>query len=320
MNGEELTALSLKQKADFVNTPYIRNLTERALCYVKAGYPIHFSGPAGTGKTTLAMHVAAQLGRPVILLHGDDEFGSSDLIGGQLGYRATKVIDNYIHSVVKREENVTKVWVDNRLTTACKYGFTLIYDEFNRSRAEANNVLLGILQERLLELPTGRSSEGTMQVHPSFTALFTSNPDEYAGVHKTQDALLDRMITIKVGHQDRETEASITAAKSGLPDEMASRVVDIVRKFRSLGVNNHRPTVRACIMIARIVALRGARVERDDKVFREICRDVLSLDTLKITHDGAAVGTDRLEEIINQVCPARGRHASTNGVALCPVN
>ena len=28
--------------------------------------------------------------------------------------------------------------------------------------------------------------------------IFTSNPEEYAGVHKTQDALLDRMITIAV--------------------------------------------------------------------------------------------------------------------------
>ncbi len=320
MNGEDLTVLSLKQKSNFVETPYVRNLTERALVYVQAGYPIHFSGAAGTGKTTLAMHVAAQLNRSVILIHGDDEFGSSDLIGGQLGYRSTKLIDNYIHSVVKQEENVSKVWVDNRLTTACKYGLTLIYDEFNRSRPEANNVLLGILEERLIELPTGRGCEGFMQVHPSFSAIFTSNPEEYAGVHKTQDALLDRMITIKVGHHDLETETAITAAKSGLPLEAADRIVEIVGKFRSLGVNNHRPTIRACIMIARIVALRGASVERGDPVFRQTCRDVLCTDTIKITRDGEAFGIDRLDEIINQVCPARSRSTSANGAALACVH
>ncbi|MGH7170005.1 MAG: AAA family ATPase [Gemmataceae bacterium] len=142
-------------------------------------------------------------------------------------------------------------------------------DEFNRSRAEAHNVLLGILEERLLELPTGRGREGTMQMHPKFAALFTSNPEEYAGVHKMQDALLDRMITNKVGYQDRETEAAITAAKSGLSAESATRIVDIVRKFRGLGVNNHRPTIRACIMIPRIVVLRGARVEREDRFVRK---------------------------------------------------
>lgn len=316
MNGEDLTVLSLKQKSNFVETPYVRKLTERALCYVQAGYPVHFSGAAGTGKTTLAMHVAAQLNRSVILIHGDDEFGSSDLIGGQLGYRSTKLIDNYIHSVVKQEENVSKVWVDNRLTTACKYGFTLIYDEFNRSRPEANNVLLGILEERLIELPTGRGCEGFMQVHPNFSAIFTSNPEEYAGVHKTQDALADRMITIKVGHHDLETETAITAAKSGLPLEAADQIVEIVGKFRSLGVNNHRPTIRACIMIARIVALRGASVERGDPVFRETCRDVLCTDTVKITRDGEALGIDRLDEIIHQVCQGPSRSARANGAAL----
>lgn len=303
MNPEETTVLSLKRKADFVETPYVRNLADRALFYLKTGYPVHFSGPAGTGKTTLAMHVAAELGQPVILIHGDDEYGSSDLIGGQLGYRATRVVDNFIHSVMKTEENVSKVWVDNRLTTACKYGMTLIYDEFNRSRPEANNVLLGILEERLLELPSLRSGDGYMQVHPGFHAIFTSNPEEYAGVHKMQDALMDRMITIKVGHYDRDTEAAITACKSSLPEPDAGRIVDVVRSFRKLGVNHYRPTIRACLMIARIAALRGARATSDDPVFREICRDVLCSDTFKITHDGESVGEERAEEIIRQLCP-----------------
>jgi gas vesicle protein GvpN len=313
VNPEELTALTLKQKANFVQTDYVQSLTDRALVYIKAGYPVHFCGSAGTGKTTMAMHVAAVLGRPVILIHGDDEFGSSDLIGGQTGYRSTKVIDNFIHSVVKREENVSKVWVDNRLTTACKYGFTLIYDEFNRSRPEANNVLLSILEERLLELPTGRSNEGLMQVHPNFTALFTSNPEEYAGVHKTQDALLDRMITIKIGHHDQETEIAITQAKSSFDSAGCARIVEIVRKFRSLGVNNHRPTIRACIMIAKVLALQNAKAEANDPLFREVCRDVLSTDALKIRRDGETIGADRIDEIIDEVCNTPGSGDALKG-------
>ena len=61
MSTNDLNVLCLKQKPDFVQTPCVRSLAERALCYVRAGYPIHFCGPAGTGKTTLAMHVAAFL-------------------------------------------------------------------------------------------------------------------------------------------------------------------------------------------------------------------------------------------------------------------
>lgn len=303
MNVDELNVLSLKSKPDFVQTRCVRSLAERAICYLKAGYPVHFSGPAGTGKTTLAMHVAAQLGRPVVLIHGDDEFGSSDLVGGQLGYRSTRVVDNFIHSVMKTEENVSKTWVDHRLTNACKFGFTVIYDEFNRSRPEANNVLLGVLEERLLELPAGRLNEGHLQVHPNFSSIFTSNPEEYAGVHKTQDALLDRMITLTIAQYDRETEVGITAAKSGLSIEDASRIVDIVRDVRGLGLHQSLPTVRACIMIAKVTALRGAQVACDDRVFYETCRDVLRIDSIKITRDGSPLGTAWLDDILATICP-----------------
>jgi nitric oxide reductase NorQ protein len=301
--AEALTVLTLEKKSNFVETSYIQSVSGRALDYIKAGYPVHLSGPAGTGKTALAMHVAAQLGRQVVLIHGDDEFGSSDLIGGQTGYRSTKIVDNYISSVVKQEQTVSKQWGDNRLTTACKYGFTLIYDEFTRSRPEANNVLLSILEERLLELPDARNGDGYIQVHPNFSAIFTSNPEEYAGVHKTQDALMDRMITIKVGHHDFETEVAITQAKSGLAMEQCRSIVEIVREFRELGVQNARPTIRACIMLGRIVANRQGTVSAGNPEFRELCHDVLNADCLKVTHEGQVAGLDRLDEIITRCCP-----------------
>ncbi len=319
---DDLNVLSLKQKPDFVQTPCVQSLTERALCYLQAGYPVHFSGPAGTGKTTLAMHVAAQLGRPVLLIHGDDEFGSSDLIGGQLGYRSTRVVDNFIHSVMKTEENVSKTWVDHRLTNACKYGFSVIYDEFNRSRPEANNVLLGVLEERLLELPTGRKSESYLQVHPAFRAIFTSNPEEYAGVHKTQDALMDRMITITIGQYDRETEVQITAAKSGLELDESARIVDVVRAFRELAVLPLAPTVRACIMIGKVIALRGGSASCEDPIFLETCRDVLRIDGIKISRDGIPAGDTWLNEVVAEHCPpwsGRFPRQSTNG-RLLPTN
>ncbi|MCK4325379.1 AAA family ATPase, partial [bacterium] len=133
-----------KEQPTFIQTPYVKDIIKRSLLYIQAGYPIHFSSPAGTGKTTLAMYLAAQLGQPTILIHGDEEFGTSDLVGSEFGYRKKKLVDNFIHSVLKAEEDVVGRWVDNRLTVACKHGFTLIYDEFTRSKAEANNVLLSV--------------------------------------------------------------------------------------------------------------------------------------------------------------------------------
>jgi gas vesicle protein GvpN len=290
----------------FVCTPHVEELTDRAMAYLEVGYSVHFAGAAGTGKTTLAFHAAAKLGRPVILVHGDDEFGSSDLVGRDAGYRKSKLIDNFIHSVVKTEEEMRSLWVDNRLTTACRDGYTLIYDEFTRSRPEANNVLLSILEEKILNLPSlRRTGEGYLEVHPSFRAIFTSNPEEYAGVHKTQDALMDRIITINVDHYDRETEIEITMSKSGISRKDAEVIVDIVRELRQLGVNNHRPTIRAAIAIARVLAHAGGHAEENDSIFEWLCRDILSADTAKVTWGGESLMTQKVGEVILKVSNKR---------------
>jgi gas vesicle protein GvpN len=284
-------SLAPEASDSFVETPAVKEICERALAYLRAGYPVHFSGPAGTGKTTLAFHVASQLGRPVTLIHGDDDFGSADLVGSDSGYRKRRCVDNYIHSVLKTEEEMSTLWADNRLTYACRQGNTLIYDEFTRSRPETNNVLLSVLEERLLTLPTGRRSDGGyIEVHPGFHAILTSNPEEYAGVHRTQDALMDRLIGIRLDHFDRETEVKITMAKSGLARGEAETIVDLVRQLREFDPNHRRPSIRGCIMVARVLAQRRAHVRGGDPIFETICRDVLKVDTGYAEGESLAAG------------------------------
>lgn len=315
MTGTNTTAVLAAHPAPgFVETPFVRDLTQRGLAYIAARYPVHFRGSSGSGKTTMAMHIAHHLARPIMLICGDDEFGSSDLVGGQYGYRRRKVIDNFVHSVLKTEEDLAQRWVDNRLTVACREGFTLVYDEFTRSRPEANNVLLSVLEERVLVLPSSRNGTSYLKVHPSFVAIFTSNPEDYAGVHKTQDALRDRMVTIDLDHFDRETELAITRSRSGLAADDAERIVDLVRAYRQSGAAEFTPTVRSCIMIARVLALRGASVSSDDPVFEQTCLDVLaagsnrSTTATKKTMQPKAVVLD----LIRRLCPRDGASTLIN--------
>jgi nitric oxide reductase NorQ protein len=299
--GRNMERVSLEPSHGFFSTGEIAELTERALTYLAVGSAVHFAGPAGTGKTTLAFHVAAQIGRPVILIHGDDEFGSSDLVGRDSGFQRSKVVDNYIHSVVRMEEKVNSVWMDNRLTTACQLGYTLIYDEFTRSRAEANNPLLSVLEERILNVPgMRRSGEGYLSVHPEFRAIFTSNPEEYAGVHRGQDALLDRMVTIQISQFDRDTEVSIVAAKTNLPLSETRAVVDLVRTLRLASESGNQPSIRAAFAIARVLALRGAQARLEDPTFRWVCRDVLGSSIARVTRDGNPLPPAVIDEILGR--------------------
>lgn len=272
---ESPAALRVRPRSDFVDTPAVQEWTRRGLAYLAAGFPIHFRGPAGSGKTTLALHVAGTLGRPVVLVAGDEEFGTSDMIGGQFGFHYKKLVDNYIHSVMKYEEDAVQRWVDQRLTVACREGFTLVYDEFTRSRPEANNVLLAVLEERMLVLPTTTRESAYVKVHPEFRAIFTSNAQEYAGVHAAQDALFDRMVTMDLDYYDRDTEVAITAARSGISEEEAAGIVDFVREFRDSGNYDQIPSLRSSIMIAKVASMQGARPSGHDPHFVNVCLDVL---------------------------------------------
>jgi gas vesicle protein GvpN len=285
--------------SDFVETPFVKDLVDRSLAYLQHGLHVHFSGPAGSGKTTLALHVAQRLGRPALLIHGDDQMGTADLVGKESGFKRSYTHDQYIHSVLKVEEEVKPLWVGRALTEACQKGFTVVYDEFTRSRPEANNLLLSVLEERLLPL-RGLN----MPVHPDFRILFTSNPAEYAGVHGVQDALLDRMVTILLSGFDAQTEAAITCERSGLPLAEVERIVALVRAFRDAGLKTSSASVRPAILISRILRVRAGRASARDPVFIQTCRDVLLSQARRI---GASPQEDlqnsqTLLRLIQQIC------------------
>lgn len=241
---------------NFVETKQVEQIKNRVIRWVKIGYPPHIVGPTGCGKTTIALAVAKELGRPTLWINGDDQMTTSDLIGGYSEIETSSVRDRFIHNVMIAKDRTKYTWVDNPLTIACKHGYTLVYNEFSRAKPIANNVLLSVLEEGILELPIMFGKERYVKVHPDFNIIFTSNSIEYAGVHTPQDALLDRLVDIYMDYYDSDTEVKIVRKHTGVPAAETKKIVKAVRTIRDKMPEVSKPGTRASIMIGH--GLRAA--------------------------------------------------------------
>lgn len=260
----------------FIRTEEGNDLIARAKRYLNGGYPVHFTGASGTGKTALAMQVAAELNQPATIIHGNHEMNNVDLIGGTTGWSSSKTIDNFVRQVYKQDANVKENWTPGRLTEAVQHGHVLIYDEFSRSTPETNNLFLSVLEEKLLPLYGTKQKQPSVAVHPNFKLILTSNPTEYAGVFQTQDALADRLITLEI-NLSQQTKETILRKSENLSEQESNTVWQLIEQIEhetddeSVGLG-----LRAAFMIARIAKNSKASFSSEDSIFRQTCSDVLS--------------------------------------------
>jgi nitric oxide reductase NorQ protein len=258
----------------FVKTAFVDDIITRTLRYLQAGFPVHFIGPSGVGKTSLAVYIANQLNKPVTIIRGHHELSSKDLLGQYNGYTKKETIDNYIHSVYKAEKEIKPVWIKGQLIEAVKNGHTVIYDEFSRSLPETNNIFLALLEEKILPI-YGKGKETSIKCHPEFSMIFTSNPDEYAGTFHTQDALLDRLITISLDYWDTDTEVEIVQKKTKLSIQDAKEIVRLVSRLRASG-KDFIPSLRASLMIATIAKEAMIPINPHNQDYQTLSLDVLT--------------------------------------------
>jgi gas vesicle protein GvpN len=275
-----------RRSCPFFEDGELHSLQSRAIAYLRAGVAVRFQGPAGTGKTAMALRVAHALGRPVAFLTGHSRMTPDDLIGRESGVRSSRIEDKYIASVRRTETRTRADWQEGPLASAMRHGQTLVYDEFTRAPPEANAALLSVLEEGVLVVQHPERGRDILAAAPDFRLVLTSNPADYRGTAEAPDALLDRLVTFELAAHAVETEIGIVSAATGIPRPQAERVVTLLRTLRlregdrvdsagAHGATGMPVSMRTAILIARLLVAQGIPADGRDARFVQICADVL---------------------------------------------
>lgn len=286
MNSDQ--DLLIEEIPSITETAWVSALVDRILRYLYTGLPVALMGPAGIGKTTLALHAAVRLKRPVILVQGSEAMTVEHLLGGINGYARRETVDNYVRSVTKKRESFYGEWQVEWLTRACREGYVVVYDEFTRTPTEVNNILLPVLEERQLLFPTRIAGKLNVPVHPDFRILFTGNTEDYAGVYPAQSALLDRMVRIHVEGYDTATEEAIVRSRTGLDPGRTRKVLELVHAARHTG--RLSSSLRPALLMGRLLAGTALEPSLGDPLFRQIAEDLLGRAVVEALPTTAASG------------------------------
>ena len=254
----------------------IRRLADKAILYARAGICVHLCGPAGAGKTSLALHVAEALGRPVSFIAGNDGLTSTDFVGREIGQSSISIVDRYVQTVRRTETMTRSEWKESMLAVAMERGHTLVYDEFTRASPKANSTLLSVLEEGVLIVTDQASERSCIRAHPCCRILLTSNPHDYVGANSAPDALMDRVLTLNIDTPPIETLTGIVAQRSGVDPATAGRIVRLVRAAQEATQVRSLTSIRTAIMIARIAAFARRDGPAPDAAIAEAAADILA--------------------------------------------
>lgn len=211
----------------------------------QAGAPVLLLGPTGCGKTQLVEHMAARLDRPLVTVTCHDDMTTADLVGRHL-IRGGDV-----------------EWRDGPLTRAMRDGAVCYLDEVVEARSDTLAVLHSVADHRRT-LYVDRTGEELVAA-AGFVLVASYNPRALGSPKALRPSLRQRFVTLRMGYLAPEVERALVAARTGVDDTVATRLVAVAAPLRDAAERDRNgrfdpPSTRTLISAAGLVA-GGASVE-----------------------------------------------------------
>lgn len=186
---------------------------------------VYLAGPAGCGKTELAMRLCNRLSRPFHRVNFDGEFSKSDFIGDW--------------TLQKDPTGGTSIMVFNEglLPIAMKEGAVLVLDEFDAAPPEILFVLQSVLEGK--PLMNTRKPEKVM-AKTGFCVIATANTvgkgdlsSMYSGTRLMNMATLDRFsYVLRMGYPPEAIERDILIRRTGIDAAQAQKITQFMNAAR----------------------------------------------------------------------------------------
>lgn len=232
--------------------------------------PVLVEGPAGVGKTELALALAKATGRPLVRLQcyeGLDEskalyeweYAKQLLYTQMLREKIGEAIEGAttIAEAVERIGESESVFFSERFllprpilrALLSEEPTVLLVDEIDKADPELEAFLLEVLGDYSVTIP----EIGTFRARHKPLVLLTSN-----AVRELSDALKRRCLHLYIDYPSLEQELEIVRAKvPEIGEALARRLVEAVQKLRELDLKK-APSIAETLDWARALVLLGA--------------------------------------------------------------
>lgn len=173
------------------------------------------TGLPGVGKNQAIKHICAKTNRPMVRIPVGGGIRYEDLVG---------------HYTPTQEGGLE--WTDGILTTAVRYGYTVVLDEVDMMTGDVSSPLHQVTEDSDSQELVIRQTGEVITPHPQFRVAATRNPG-FAGAKQMNQAFVSRFSEHEVGYLTADAEVNVlTDEIDALADYEIEPVVEYANELR----------------------------------------------------------------------------------------